>query len=292
MAARFKASCSTGIFKQVEKCQLKNTTWKITPQGLTYQAHPRFDKFGTPVMAELYLSPKEFKSFECREEFMMGINSRHFKRALKCTDWLDTIVFSVDEDVSYFEFVIYNQRGECKKSQTFKLKCTPVELLKPFVKKESHHVSELKMSSERFKDIVNAMRKISELRNDIKICMSKDKVIFESVGDNWCHSSTVTITPKGENCTYNVPPTTTVEAAFRNVQLDYPIHNMYTNENILLKFTEQKELVAEYRILKCGYMRYYLASQLTIKQEHHKLSKRKGIPVKNECKVKKERFYE
>ena len=48
-------------------------------------------------MSELYLSTQEFKTFECKEEFLMGINPKHFRSIWNCTDWTDTIVMSVDE---------------------------------------------------------------------------------------------------------------------------------------------------------------------------------------------------
>ena len=78
------------------KCQLLADTWKISPKGLSYQAHHRCD---VAVMSELYLSTQEFKTFECKEVFLMGINPKHFRSIWNCTDWTDTIVMSVDEEM-------------------------------------------------------------------------------------------------------------------------------------------------------------------------------------------------
>ena len=282
MSTKFKASCSASIFKQAIKCQLLPDVWKISPEGLSYQAHHRT---GTPVMGELYLSTQEFKMFECKEEFLMGINPKYFRKIWNCTEWTDTIVMSVDEDVSHLDLVVHNQRGTLKKTQTFHMKCVPAVHLKAWVeRKNEDYVCQLEMPSDRFRDISNGLRKISELKNDITIRMTADKVVFESLGDDPCMKSTVTVTPKDRD--YKYTSSMTVEAPFRNIMVNFPTFNMFLNDKIWLKFTEDKLLVAEYRILKGGFKRYYMAPQTEMKH-----CKRKGgVPIKSEWK--KSRYFE
>ena len=281
MPAKFKASCSSSIFKQVQKCQLKAETWKISPEGLSYQAHHRH---GVAVMSELYLSTQEFKKFECKEEFLMKINPKFFSSIWSCTDWSDTVVMSVDEDVTHFNLVVHNQRRECKKTQTFRLKCIPV--VKKWVeRKDEDYVCQLEMPSERFRDITMGLRKISELRNDITVRMAADKVVFESKGDKTCLKSIVTITPKDKD--YKYTSLMTVEAPFRNRIFSFPTLNVMLNDNIFLKFTEDKLLVAEYQILKAGFLRYFMAPST----EKILYCKNKGAaPAKSEWK--KHRYFE
>ena len=278
---KFKATISASIFKQAQKTQLKTGTWRISPHGLSYQGHTRAD---IPVMIELYLSPKEFKSYECEEEFVMGVDSMHFKTVMNSADWTDTVDISVDDGVSHFNMTLYNTRGGVKKTQTFSLKCiSPVQLRNFVDSRNENFVCELVMPSERYTNICFAMRKISNCTNDIMISMTPDKVLFESWGDTKCKKSAVTITPKGKDYLYKYSKD--VGAPFRNIMLNYPTFNMYLNEKISLKFTDDKILVAEYKILKCGFLRYYMGPKTS-----HKYSKRKGnIKVKNE--IKRARFF-
>ena len=278
---KFEATVSASIFKQAQKTQLKTGTWKISPHGLSYQGHTRND---IPVMIELYLSPKEFKSYECKEEFLMGVNSQHFKTVMNSSDWTDTIDISVDDGVSHLDITIYNTRCGVRKTQTFSLKCTSPVQLRNFVdSRNENFLCELEMPSERYKDICFAMRKLSDCTNDIMISMLPEKVLFEGWGDAKCIKSAVTITPKGNDYTYRYSKD--VGAPFRNIMLNYPTFNVFLNEKISLKFTDDKILVAEYKILKCGFLRYYMGPKTS-----HKFSKRKGnVKVKNE--IKRARFF-
>lgn len=270
---KFEATCAVSIFKQSLKGLLETGIWKISPEGLKYQGYRKFDiehEFDITLMAELYLSPTEFEKFECKEEFLMGINPKHFRTVLNCADWTDNVVFIIEEDANHLDLIILSERGGCKKSQTFELKFISVEGIKKFSEsKYLEYECELEMPSERFVDITNAIRKISANKNDIKICMTRKKVMFESVGDSKCLKSTVTITPRDKD--YSYKSSGSVEVFFRNIFLHYPAQNKLLSDKIWLKCSKQKWFVVEYKIQKCGYLKYYM---LPLTEKQH--SKKKG----------------
>ena len=97
MPAKFTATCSASIWKELQKCCVKEEIWQISCKGLLCRGHYAPDK---PVMVELYFPREDFESFEYEqeEEFLMGINSKHFKKALDCADWTSVIVLTIEEN--------------------------------------------------------------------------------------------------------------------------------------------------------------------------------------------------
>ena len=256
---KFEATCAASIFKHSLKSQLRTGIWKISSEGLRYQGYRKFDvhhKLDITVMAELYLSPAEFKKYECNEEFLMTVNLDHFKTAMNCSDWSDSVVMIVEENTDRLDLIVFSERSGIKKSQTFELEFIPDEVIQGVFAERLDYVCELEMSSERFRDLCAAIRKISNLKNDVKISMMEDRIVFESAGCDECLKSAFTVLPRGAD--YSYKSSGCAEGVFRNAMFVYPAHNVYMNERIFLKFSRQKWFVAEYRILKRGHLRYYM----------------------------------
>ena len=246
MPIKFNATCTASIFMQIENCELITFTCKVSPKGLICQGINR----DCSVMVELLLTSNEFESFQCNEEFLMGVNFNDIQKVLDYAVKDSKIKFTVEENSNLLELIICNRIGAFELTDSFQFELNPDEKVS-FVETTHDYVCELQMLSEKFR---NAMKNISD--EHVRIIMTNEQILLQSVGDDSSLRSTVAINLSSNDWCYKSP--NHVEAVFKKNVLKYLIVDQHLDENIKLKFNHQNVLVAECKVMKFGYLRYYL----------------------------------
>ena len=185
MPIKFNATCTASIFMQIENCELITFTCKVSPKGLICQGINR----DCSVMVEILLTSNAFESFQCNEEFLMGVNFNDIQRVLDFAVKDSKIKFTVEENSNLLELIICNRIGAFELTDSFQFELNPDEKLL-FVETTHDCVCEHQMLSEKFR---NAMIKISD--EYVRIIMTDEQVILESIGEDGSLKSAAVINP-------------------------------------------------------------------------------------------------